>query len=69
MNYIVEVPSAISHRMCLLGHGPTKAAALEDAYGPKDSWGPSTQRSVKNAQIRQVSDDELADLQTESANA
>lgn len=61
--FAVLVPSAYRNRMCLLGSGSSKAAALEDSFGPKDSWGNSTRRAIKNADIVEVTEDELRDLE------
>jgi len=65
--WVVTTPSAyrLGHQ-CLLGSGSSKAAALEDAYGPKESWGNSTKRAVRNADIYQVTEDECREMQSQS---
>jgi hypothetical protein len=64
MIWIVTIPSAyrMGHQ-CYLGSGPTKAAALEDAFGPKASWGNTTKRSVRNADVYEISEDECREIQ------
>lgn len=64
MKFAVTTPSAYrNHHQCLLGSGNTKTEALEDAFGPKDSWGNATRKAVKRADVREVTEDELHDLQ------
>ena len=65
--WVVTTPSAyrLSHQ-CFLGSGPTKTAALEDAYGPKDSWSNSTKKSIRNADVYQVTEDECREMQMRS---
>ena len=41
--WIVTAPSAIHLGRCLLGSGPTRAAALADAFG--ESWKSRAQRA------------------------
>jgi hypothetical protein len=67
MIWVVTTPSAyrIGHQ-CFLGCGPTKAAAIEDAYGPKDSWSNGIKRLVRNADIIQVTEDECREMQYNS---
>ncbi|CAB4186559.1 hypothetical protein UFOVP1329_28 [uncultured Caudovirales phage] len=61
--WVVTTPSAYrSGHTCLIGSGKTKAEAIEDAYGPKDSWGNSTKRAVRNADIYQVTEEEYHNL-------
>lgn len=55
--WVVVVPSAVSHRMCLLGEGASKAEAMADAYGPKP-W----PKSAKHADCYPVSEGELINL-------
>ena len=57
--FIVTKPSGINIlKTCLLGSGPTKAAAMVDAYGPKP-WSPYTAKAAKSADVREVSDEEF----------
>ena len=57
--FIVTKPSGIyPERQCVLGEGPTKAQALENAYGPKP-WTPYLRRSASLADVREVTEDEL----------
>lgn len=64
MKFAVTTPSAyrLGHQ-CFLGSGKTKTEALEDAFGPKDSWSNATRKAVKRADVREVTEDELHDLQ------
>lgn len=64
--FAVTLPSAISGT-CVLGSGPTKDAALTDAYGPKP-WSPWTKKSAKSADVIEVTEDELAALHEASNN-
>lgn len=50
--WIVTAPSAyrIGHT-CFLGRGATKAAAIADAFGPREAWGNATRRSMKAADV------------------
>jgi hypothetical protein len=48
-----------SLRMCLLGEGETKAAAMADAFGPRESWSKWTRNSARSAIVREVEQDEL----------
>ena len=59
--FVIEAPSAISFRNCLLGAGDTPALAWADAYGPKP-WSPYTRKSARNAWVREVSAEELQEL-------
>ena len=62
--WVVTTPSAYrANHQCFLGSGPTKAKAIEDAYGPKESWGNSTKRAVRNADVYQVTEDECREMQ------
>ncbi len=62
--WIVTTPSAYrANHQCFLGSGPTKAAALEDAYGPKSSWTAYTKRAIRNADVYETSEDECRELQ------
>jgi hypothetical protein len=63
--FIIESQSGMSHRMCLLGEGATEKAAWEDAYGPKP-WTAYVKKSAKNAQCREVTEDELFELRDQS---
>ena len=56
--FIIEKPSAISFRNCLLGQGETEKEAWEDAYGPKP-WSPYVKKSAKGAWSREVTEEEL----------
>lgn len=50
--WVVTAPSA--YRMmhiCFLGRGATKQAALENAYGPRESWGNNTRKSMRIADV------------------
>ena len=62
--WVVTTPSAYraSHQ-CFLGSGPTKTAALEDAYGPKGCWSNSTKRAIRSADVYQVTEDECREMQ------
>lgn len=59
--FIIETPSAISHRNCLIGEGDTPALAWADAYGPKP-WSPYSKKCARNAWVREVTLDELEEL-------
>jgi hypothetical protein len=64
MKFAVTTPSAYRFgHQCFLGSGNTKTEALEDAFGPKDSWGNATRKAVKRADVFQVTDEELHNLQ------
>jgi hypothetical protein len=65
MKFAVTTPSAyrLGHQ-CFLGSGQTKTAALEDAFGPKSDWGPSTLKAIKRAHVREVTEEVLRDLRT-----
>lgn len=67
MNYAVLVESAIfPHRLLLLGSGPSKAAAMADAFGSdKGGW---NKRAVKASFVKVISDDELDSYRYDSAN-
>jgi len=67
MIWVVTTPSAyrMGHQ-CFLGCGPTKTAALEDAFGPKGSWSSGTKRSVRNADVYETSEEECRSLQYNS---
>ena len=61
--YIVESRSGVNpNRDCLLGTGATKEEALLDAYGPKP-WNPKLTKLAKRASVRQVTEDELEELE------
>ena len=64
--FAITKPSAISGT-CILGEGTTKAAAWEDAYGPKP-WCPFAKKSARTADCVEVTEDELAALHEESRN-
>ena len=64
--FAITKPSAISGT-CILGEGTTQAAAWEDAYGPKP-WSPFAKKSARTADCVEVTEDELADMKTASAN-
>ena len=49
--WIVTAPSAVGYGYCFLGRGATKQAALEDAYGPRASWGNATRKSMRIADV------------------
>jgi len=62
--FVVTTPSAYrAGHQCFLGSGTTKAAALEDAYGPKESWGNSTKRAIRQADVHQVTEEECREMQ------
>jgi hypothetical protein len=63
--FIIESPSAIGFRNCLIGSGDTEAAAWADAFGPKP-WSPSAKRAARSAWAREVTPDELYDLECSS---
>lgn len=65
--FVIQKVSGVSGN-CLLGEGPTPAAAWADAFGPKP-WSPGQKKSAKGAWISEVTDDELADLKEARANA
>lgn len=65
MKYIIECSSAYKYTNCLLGTGDTEAEAWVNAYGPKP-WTTSAKKSIKNAWVRQVSDEEVLELQGEN---
>jgi hypothetical protein len=59
--WVVTAPSAYrSMHTCFLGRGATKQAALEDAYGPKESWGNNTRKSLRIADVYET-DEATAD--------
>ena len=62
--WIVTTPSAyrLNHE-CFIGKGASKNAALEDAYGPKESWGKNTKQAVRRANVREVSEDEAMEYE------
>lgn len=62
--WVVTTPSAYraSHQ-CFLGSGPTKTAALEDAYGPKGCWSNSTKRAIRSADVFQVTEEVCREMQ------
>jgi hypothetical protein len=60
--FVVSKPSGVHAGFCILGFGPTKAKALEDAYGPKP-WSPYNKRSAASACVREVTAEELEELQ------
>jgi hypothetical protein len=60
--FVIEAPSAISPRACLLGVGDSPALAWADAYGPKP-WSPYTRKCARNAWVREVDLDELRELE------
>lgn len=64
--FAITKPSAISGT-CILGTGSTKAAAWEDAYGPKP-WSSFAKKSARTADCIEVTEDELADMREASAN-
>ena len=65
--WVVTTPSAYRHNhQCFFGSGNTKTAALEDAYGPKDSWTDYVKRSIRNADVYQVTEDECCEMQMRS---
>lgn len=51
---------------CFLGKGATKNEALEDAYGPRESWGNGTKKAMRNANVREVSEDECAEFENQN---
>jgi len=56
MQYIVLSQSGVNQlKMCFLGSGSTRKAALEDAFGP--DFNPRD-RAVRRAEVREVSDEE-----------
>jgi hypothetical protein len=59
--FVVSKPSGVHAGSCVLGLGPTKALALEDAYGPKP-WSPYTKRSAASACVREVTAEELEEI-------
>lgn len=61
--WVVTVPSAVHMGVCYLGRGPTKQAAIEDAYGPRASWGNNTRRSMRNADIYETTPEEADKLE------
>lgn len=65
--WIVTTPSAyrMNHE-CFLGKGATKNEALEDAYGPRESWGNGTKKAVRNANVREVSEDECSEFENQN---
>jgi len=67
MIWIVTTPSAyrMNHE-CFLGKGSTKNEALEDAYGPRESWSNATRRAIKAANARQVSEDEAREYEMQN---
>jgi hypothetical protein len=64
--FVITKPSGISG-VCVLGTGPTKAAALTDAYGPKP-WSDYTKKSAKSADIVELTEDEITALHEASNN-
>ena len=65
MKYIIEAPSAVSFRNCVIGDGDTPAQAWADAYGPKP-WSPYSKKCAKNAWVREVTEDELNEIRYSS---
>jgi hypothetical protein len=62
--YTVVAPSAIHHhRLCLLGSGTTRKAAIEDAYGPGGKLGGklSSRHFIKDFESRDAAQAELGD--------
>jgi hypothetical protein len=64
--FVIESVSGISGN-CLLGEGETEAEAWTDAFGPKP-WGPSAKRAKREAWVREVSSEELEELEENRAN-
>jgi hypothetical protein len=57
--YIVKTESGISGT-CNLGDGPTRSAAMIDAFGPKP-WSPYTKKIAKRVWVEEVETDEDVD--------
>jgi hypothetical protein len=53
--FIVETPSGARFGNCLLGHGPTRAAAIADAYGPDG-------KLPRHAWVREVTAEEFEEM-------
>ena len=64
--FVVTMPSAISARDCFLASGPTKAAAMEDAIGPKP-WTAYQKRLARKADVREMSAAEADAMEAGSA--
>jgi hypothetical protein len=62
--WIVTKPSAYrAGHQCFLGSGETKASALEDAFGPKESWTSYTKRSIRDSDVYETSEEECRLIQ------
>lgn len=62
--WVVTAPSAYrTMHTCFLGRGATKQAALEDAYGPKESWGNATRKSLRIADVYETDKATADDLE------
>jgi hypothetical protein len=57
--FVVLTRSAYLDKDCILGQGVTKKEAIEDAFGPKSSWGNSSKRSYKNSWVKEMTEDEF----------
>jgi hypothetical protein len=51
----------------IIGEGPTKKAAWEDAYGPKP-WPPYTKKSARNAWVEETTEDKAREDFNNSVN-
>ena len=59
--WVVTAPSAYRPmHTCFLGRGDTKAAAISDAFGPREAWGNATRKSMRIADVYET-DVETAD--------
>tara|TARA_E500000081_G_C6030146_1_gene304312 strand:- start:197 stop:493 length:297 start_codon:yes stop_codon:yes gene_type:complete len=51
----------------IIGDGPTKKAAWEDAYGPKP-WPPYTKKTARNAWVEETTEEKAMDDFNKSVN-
>ena len=63
--YVIEATSGARYGSCLIGSGKTEKEAWLDAYGPKP-WTSYTKRCAKNAWSREVTSEELYELECQA---
>jgi hypothetical protein len=52
--FLVSVPSAVHLGRCIIGTGPTRELALEDAFGPRP-WPAAVRKQARRAHVEERS--------------